>query len=295
MAQLIHSPPAKDEPPRKVARRRALMRLVLTLALFAGGARAQTPVGEVKGTAWQHTATSAAAAIAQADVALPANATGGAIYFGKLSAVPPTKASVPVIVFLHGSSGLGLSAIGAWQRWLAAEGYASVAPDSMVLHDRITYTSPVSREVYEKIHALRASEIALALTALHGQSWADSKRLILSGASEGGPAVARYAGSEFAGRVIFSWSCEDNYFVTAHRTAVRPGEKILNIMSASDPFFSPANAWLDAPRAVGHCVPALRDDKAALIVLIPGAPHTLLNLPQARLVLLAWLRDVIGP
>jgi len=278
-----------------IAMHRVFILFVLTLALVARPARAETPAGEVKGTAWQHTVASSNAVMAEADVALPANATGGAIYFGKLTSVPPTKATVPVIVFLHGSSGLGLKAIGDWQRWLAGEGYASIAPNSMVLPDRITYTSPVSREVYEKIHALRASEIPLALAALRGQSWADPKRLILSGASEGGPAVARYAGGEFAGRVIFSWSCEDNYFVTAHRTAVRPGDKILNIMSASDPFFSPANAWLDAPHAVGHCGPALHDDKAAMIVLIPGAPHTLLNLPQARLALLAWLRDVIGP
>ncbi len=275
--------------------RHRLIPFVLALTLATGVARAETPAGEVKGTAWQHTAASAQAVMAEADVALPANATGGAIYFGKLATVPPTRTSVPVIVFLHGSGGLGLKAIGEWQRWLAGEGYASIAPNSMVLPDRITYTSPISRDVYEKIHALRASEIPLALAALRGQSWADPKRVILSGASEGGPAVARYAGEAFAGRVIFSWSCEDNYFVTAHRTAVRPGDKILNIMSAADPFFSPANAWLDAPGAVGHCGRALKDDKAAMIVLIPGAPHTLLNLPQARLALLAWLRDVIGP
>ena len=31
--------------------------------------------------------------------------------------------------------------------------------DSMVLPDRITYSSPVGKDVYEKIHALRGSEI----------------------------------------------------------------------------------------------------------------------------------------
>jgi dienelactone hydrolase len=196
-------------------------------------------------------------------------------------------------VFLHGSSGLGLKAIGEWQRWLATLGYASIAPDSMVLPDRITYTSPVGKDVYEKIHALRASEIPPVLSVLGDLAWADPRRLILSGASEGAPAVARYAGSDFAGRMIFSWSCEDNYFVDAHRTVV-PSEPVLNVMSATDPFFSRANPYIGNRDVQGHCGEALREHGNTTIVLIPGAPHTLLNVPQARLVVEAWLRTTVG-
>jgi len=199
---------------------------------------------------------------------------------------------VPVVVFLHGSTGLGLKAIGEWQQWLAGLGYASIAPDSMVLPDRITYTSPVAKDVYEKIHALRASEIPLVLNALGGLPWVDRNRLILSGASEGGPAVARYAGSEFAGRMIFSWSCEDNYFVVDHRTVV-PREPVLNVMSVADPFFSRANPYIGNADAQGHCGAALREHKNTTIVLIPGAPHTLLNVPQARTAVEAWLHTTV--
>lgn len=257
-------------------------------------ASAQVPQGAVSGLAWQHTAQSAMAVVANADVALPANVTGGAIYYGKLAQAPRTvNGAVPVIVFLHGSSGLGLKAIGEWQRWLATLGYASIAPDSMVLPDRITYTSPVAKDVYEKIHALRASEITLVLNALGDLPWVDRDRLILSGASEGGPAVARYSGSEFAGRMIFSWSCEDNHFVVAHRTVV-PREPVLNVMSSTDPFFSRANPYLGNGDAQGHCGAALREHKNTTIVLIPGAPHTLLNVPQARMVVKAWLQMTVA-
>jgi dienelactone hydrolase len=257
-------------------------------------ADAQSAPGEVKGSAWQHTPASAAALVANADVALPARATGGTPYFGKLAQAPKTGAArVPVIVFLHGSSGLGLKAIGEWQQWLATLGYASIAPDSMVLPDRITYSSPVGKDVYEKIHALRGSEIGMALNAVREQPWADPKRLVLSGASEGGPAVARYAGNEFAGRIIFSWSCEDNYFVDTHRTVV-PREPVLNVMSATDPFFSRANSYLGKPDAQGHCGAALREHKDTTIVLIPGAPHTLLNTPQARMAVASWLQALVG-
>ncbi len=257
-------------------------------------ADAAVPPGEVKGSAWKHTASSAAAVTANADVALPAHVTGGEAYFGKLAQAPRiAKARVPVVLFLHGSSGLGLKAIGEWQRWLATLGYASIAPDSMVLPDRITYTSPVGKDVYEKIHALRASEITLVLNALGDLPWVDPRRLILSGASEGGPAVARYAGPEFAGRIIFSWSCEDNYFVDAHRTVV-PNEPVLNVMSSTDPFFSRANVYIGNGAAQGHCGAALSEHKNTTIVLIPGAPHTLLNVPQARMVVEPWLRTTVG-
>ncbi|MGB4117948.1 MAG: alpha/beta hydrolase [Polaromonas sp.] len=258
-----------------------------------------TPVGEVKGTAVQHTAVSSVGVAQRAAVVLPASVTGGAVYVGTLANAPKiapkdVKAKVPVVVFLHGSSGLELKAIGEWQLWLASLGVASVAPDSFALPDRITYKSPVGKDVYEKIHALRASEIPLALAALRAAPWADTSRLVLAGTSEGGPAVARYVGNEFAGRMLYSWSCENNYFVQDHRTAAI-AQPVLNVMSSTDVFFSPSNAWLGNNAAKGYCGDALKDNKQAAIVLIPGAPHTLLNLPAARNATAGFVRDVLKP
>lgn len=253
------------------------------------------PVGEVKGTAVQHTTASSMGVAQRAAVVLPASVTGGAPYVGTLANAPKdTKAKVPVVVFLHGSSGLELKAIGEWQLWLASLGVASIAPDSFALPDRVTYKSPIGKDVYEKIHALRASEIPLALTALRSAPWADTSRLVLAGTSEGGPAVARYAGNEFAGRMLYSWSCENNYFVQDHRTAALT-QPVLNVMSSTDVFFSPSNTWLGNNAAKGYCGDALKDNKQATIVLIPGAPHTLLNLPAARHTTAGFVRDVLKP
>ena len=132
-------------------------------------AAAQTPVGEVKGQAVRHTAESAVGVVQQARVVLPAAVTGAGVYTGLWKDAPrEARARVPVVVFMHGSSGLGLPAIAEWQAWLAARGIASVAPDSFALPNRVTYKSPVPVAVYEQIHALRASEIALAAQALGG-------------------------------------------------------------------------------------------------------------------------------
>lgn len=283
------------------------MRPIITLAaaclLAACSSRApspkplpEAPTGEIKGSAWAHTPQSLAASLHNAAVVLPAQATGGRVYSGKWSAIPAsTKGKVPVVLFLHGSSGLGLKAIGEWQQWLAGMGIASLAPDSFALPNRLTYKSPVDKATYEKVHALRVSEIALAAQALPGLPWADPARVVLAGTSEGATAVARYTGREFAGRIIYSWSCEDNYFVQAHATALPDDRPVLNVMSSTDVFFSPSNSWLGNATATGHCGAALKANKQASVVLIPGAPHTLMNLPAARHPTEGFLRDVLKP
>lgn len=264
------------------------------IAIALHSARAETPKGEIKGTAFAHTTQSAKDVLLNANVALPASVTRGPAYFGPWRDMPGTAGDpVPVIVFLHGSSGLGLKAIGDWQTWLASIGIASIAPDSFALPDRVTYTSPIANTIYERIHALRSSEIPIAIAGLQGASWADKSRLILSGASEAGPAVARYEGREFAARIMFAWSCEDNYFVEGHGTRVVPDQPVLNVISSVDPYFSQANAWVGNANAKGHCAAAFNAEKRVTVVLIPQAPHTLMNIPQARVVTRAFLEDAL--
>lgn len=269
---------------------------LLMLASATAGAQPTAPKGDLKGSAWVHTKDSLAAAIQQADVCLPAGATGGASFCGKFIDIPKVSGrQVPVLVFLHGSSGLGLKAIGEWQRWLAGLGYASIAPDSFALADHVIYTSPIDKESYERIHALRASEIAPALAALKGQAWVDSSNLILAGTSEGSVPVARYPGNEFAARILYAWSCETNYFVVEPRNTFEPNKPVLNVISASDPFFSRSNAWLGNPDAQGHCAAALRDNGRASVLLVPNAPHTLLNLSATRSATAGFLSLVTKP
>ena len=260
--------------------------VIASLVMFANAnasAQPAVPSGELKGGAWVHTKDSLAATIQQADVCLPSDATGGALFCGKFKDIPKLSGrQVPVLVFLHGSSGLGLKAIGEWQQWLAGLGYASIAPDSFALANHVTYKSPIDKASYERIHALRASEIAPALSALRSQAWIDSSKLILAGTSEGSVPVARYPGNEFVARILYAWSCETNYFVMEPRNSFEPGKPVLNVISASDPFFSRSNVWLSNPDAQGHCGSALKDNSRASVFLVPNAPHTLLNLSATR-------------
>jgi dienelactone hydrolase len=255
----------------------------LTLSSWAVQAQIAVPKGEIIGTAWAHTADSLLASAQTADVVLPAKATGGAVFTGKFKDIPLLDGSkVPVVVFIHGSSGLGLKAIGEWQQWLAALGYASVAPDSFSLPNRVTYKSPIDVESYERVHAMRDSEIAPMLAALKSQTWVDGNQLILAGSSEGSVPVARYTGTDFMARILYAWSCEQNYFVKEPKNAFEAGKPTLNVISLTDPFFSKSNSWLGNASAAGHCGAALKGNTSATVLLIPDAPHTVLGVAAAR-------------
>lgn len=280
---------------------RAALAVVLPMLLAACAPSTATlrpaaaPAGEVQGSATTHTPASAQAVVTQAQVALPPAATGGAAFFGRWKDVPAPAAGstrVPVVIFLHGSSGLGLKAIEDWQRWLLTLGVASVAPDSFALPQRLTYKSPVGKAVYERIHALRASEIAITQRAVAAAPWADPTRQVLAGTSEGAVAVARHAGPGVLARMLYAWSCEDNYFVDRHATAIGDAP-LLNVISARDPYFSATNAWLGATAPQGHCGAVFAANKNATIVLIGAAPHTLLNHVPARDATAGFLRMVL--
>ncbi len=257
---------------------------------------APPPKGELKGQAWEHTAESRKGLVEKASLFLPAQATGGADYLGPFKGAPTTRGpKVPVVLFLHGSSGLGLAAIAEFQRWLGTQGFASVAPDSFALPDRVTYKSPIDKASYERIHTLRASEIEPALQAIAAQPWADTARIVLAGTSEGAVPVARYGGDGFAARMIYAWSCETNYFVESPGTAVGDRKPVLNVISTTDPFFSRSNTWLGLANAVGHCGAAFKGQPAVAVVLVPDAPHTLINLPAARHATAGFLQGLARP
>ena len=54
-------------------------------------------------------------------------------------------------------------------------------------------------------------------------------------------------------------------------------------------------ATLGNASASGHCARAFKDHPQASVVLIPGAPHTLLNLRAARQPVQGFLVDLLKP
>ena len=108
----------------------------------------------------------------------------------------------------------------------------------------------------------------------------------VAGTSEGGVAAARFDSQNLQirekAKLIFSWSCESNYHVEVPRSVLPDDLPVLNVMSLADKYFSSDNSYLDNGAAFGYAREALKNNPNASILLLPQAPHTLLNLPQVH-------------
>ncbi|WP_316167395.1 MULTISPECIES: hypothetical protein [unclassified Bradyrhizobium] len=263
--------------------------------LCATAALAADKPGDTRGTVLEPSPANLALTWSGANLVLPATLAGGRRWEGRAEDAPDVIGIAPLVIVMHGSSGVA-PAVKEFQAWLADElGVASVAPDSLAIPDRLTYTSPVDVATYEHVHALRLAELENALKASRDWSWVDRLRIVLAGTSEGAVAVGRYAGKDVAARLIFSWSCEDNYFVTAPGLGIGPSEPVLNAISARDPYFSAANPWNKDRAVTGSCAAALKDDAKAEVMVIDADVHTILNRPEVHERSARFLRGVLDP
>jgi hypothetical protein len=278
----------------KAAARRALFAcLAAGLMIAAHPAIAQVKPGDIQGTTLDPTPGNLAATFAGASLVLPASLRRGERWQGLASAAPEVTGKAPLVILLHGSSGIA-PAVKEFQIWLAdALGLASLAPDSLAIEGRLTYTSPVAIDIYERVHALRLAELNYALNASRAWSWVDRARIVLAGTSEGSVAVSRYAGTESVARLIYSWSCEANYFVDRPRPGFGPGEPVFSAISARDPYFSPANSWNKDYAVTGTCAGALKDNPNAVSLVVDADVHTILNRADVREATAAFLKRVL--
>lgn len=265
------------------------------VATAPGQVQAEPPKGEVKGTNLEPSAANLALAWSDGQIVLPKALAGSETWVGPVKALPslPTARVHPVVIFMHGSSGIA-GFVTEYQKWLADTlGVASVAPNSMAIPDRLTYKSPVGKDVYERVHALRLAELETALKEAARIPWVDARRILIVGTSEGSVPVARLGAAGDAGRIVYAWTCEDNYFVDRHRTAIPAATPVLNVIAARDPYFSAANAWVGGQTITGDCGAALKGNANASVVKLETDQHTVVNQPAARDAVAPFIKRVL--
>lgn len=265
---------------------------VAALVMISAEVRGQA----IKGTVLEPTEANLALTWSNASVVLPSGLAGGSPWQGTLARMPalPAAERSPLVIMMHGSSG-NAAFIKDYQNWLAdALGLPSIAPDSMAIPGRLTYTSPIDKPTYERVHALRLAELRNALAQAAALPWVDSRRIIVIGTSEGAVPVARLADALPVARVIYAWSCELNYFVEEPRTAIPKATPVLAMIAAKDPFFSPENPWNKDVSINGTCAPALKDHASAMVVSLSTDKHTIVNFPEARDVTAGFLKRVLA-
>ncbi len=220
----------------------------------------------------------------KANIAMPGKFGSGAVWMGPISDLVGLKPAdkVPVVIFMHGSSGIA-QFVKDYQKWLANElGLISIAPDSMAIPDRLTYKSPIDKITYERVHDLRLAELKNALSEVQKLDWVDPDKIIIIGTSEGAVPVARLESTATLARVIYAWSCEANYFVEAPKTAIPQKTPVLSMIAAKDPFFSPENTWSKNQLIRGTCSQALKDHEAATVVTLSTDKHTIINFKETQ-------------
>ncbi len=182
---------------------------------------------------------------------------------------------LPTVLYMHGSKGFNSGKI--FRKWITEAGYLFFAPNSYGSRDRITYNSPISKDIYEKVHSYRQAEIDLFIKRLNELPFIDKKRMFLMGYSEGAVASARYSGGEFVGRIVLGWSCEPSYYTKYSKVGADRNDPFLNIIGRDDEYFGKQNPWNNAYHNEGHCGDALFKFKNAKVVLLPNIGHNLLK------------------
>jgi hypothetical protein len=158
------------------------MRRLATCAAVAFAAATPVAAQSITGKVLEPSAENLRATWDNALVTLPAATPGGAPIQVKMKDLPPVAGKPrPLVVFMHGWSGIA-GFVKEYQAWLATRlGLASIAPDSLAIADRLTYQSPIDKPTYERVHSLRLAELRYAIDHATALPWVDPARIVAAG------------------------------------------------------------------------------------------------------------------
>jgi hypothetical protein len=200
---------------------------------------------------------------------------------------------LPTILYMQGSGEFKRGRI--IREWIVEEGgYIFFAPNTHTGKNRPTYSSPVPKEFYEKVHAYRQAEISLFISRLKELSFVDNFQMFLVGISEGAFATARYSGDGFIGRIVLSWSCEPSYYSDFAKVGAKEDDPFLNIIGSDDRYFGRNNPWNNSYNNQGHCANALSRFRKAKVVILPNTGHNIVDNPFTKSEILNFIKIFLG-
>lgn len=228
-------------------------------------------------------------------VAIPGSAFGpdDKGLFGVLSdaatqerlAALPEGLRLPVVVYLHGCAGIGLTT--AQLPELAERaGFAVIAPNSFARDRRPRNCDPsdYSAGMFPPAWLYRRAELQHAVSQARELPWVDPERIVVAGFSEGGATVALWGDLvDTLGYIILGWTCtappDWGWLMGLRTPAERP---VLAIVSADDPWF----AW---PGWRGHCGSETESHADLQSIVLEHTAHEVLYYPQAQDALVEFL------
>lgn len=183
----------------------------------------------------------------------------------------------PVVIYLHGCSGIAPNHGGRWGEHMSSWGFIVILPDSMARPSRRSNCDQRSFSVgaFPQAHEYRQQEIRFAIDQLKKKPWADTSNVFLFGHSEGGVATSAYRGEFFKGLIISGWSCSGGILAPERIPA-------LAVVFKEDPWIY--GAW------GGRCSNGLFGKRDLLRIDIPGRGHDTVWVKEARDAVFEFLR-----
>lgn len=201
---------------------------------------------------------------------------------GKIFTTSVNKITVdkpmPVVIYLHGCTGIYRPHDGSWGTFLAEQGYIAILPDSMARPGRISNCDPRAKggtSAFPSAYKYRQEEITYAISQLMASTWADKKNIFLMGFSEGGIGVAQSTHSGFAGKIIMGWTCTNKSFPDFDGIFSSKDTPVLAIASINDD-------WRAGKHTEGRCADKAQGRSNFKQIDIPGSQHQTFGSEEAQ-------------
>ena len=162
-------------------------------------------------------------------------------------------AKAPVVLVLHDCGGIFRSPI-AYRVFFMERGYAVIEPDSFARPGHSCNSHSLNK---------RTEELAYAYKMIRELPWADQDRIVLMGISQGGFAVAQWNKPGFAAHIILANDCDGD------RPLAPPGTPVLAAVGEFD-------------EAIKSSCKITREVKSSRSIVIPGAPHGIMDYPETE-------------
>jgi len=213
---------------------------------------------------------------------------------GKMFSTSPQKIAVdkplPVVIYLHGCSGITPDQDLRWGQFIRDQGFIAVLPDSMARPGRRANCNPKLKTggTFPQAYAMRQEEIAYALAQVKKAPWADARNVFLMGHSEGGQSVARTPIGDFRGVIISGWTC--THATNADFDGIRVPIQVPILAMAFD-----HDAWREGKPTQGSCANKFGERKSARQVTLSGTDHGTYDQREAREAVAQFLKQNILP
>ena len=164
-------------------------------------------------------------------------------------------AKAPAVLVMHGCSGI-FGSPNSYQVFFMQHGFAVFEPDS--------FARPGHDCRYGDLD-VRTEDLAYALERIRELPWVDPEHIFLMGISQGGATVARWSKPGFVAHIILANDC-------GGAKPLAPMEiPVLAVVGADDEYYKGASCQIDERTSGSRSI------------VIPGAPHGIIDYEQTQL------------